>query len=213
MSTTAVIFGGAPVILDQQPPVPKADWYLCADAGVRLAEAMGITPHRMIGDFDSLGQVPEGEYVTVYSPEKDDTDLMLAAKFAMAQGCDTLWFYGALGGRLDHTVANLQMLRFLAAHRVQGILVDENHWVTLQWDGTVRYPKRTYPYFSLFSMTETCEDVTLRGTAYPLEHGRLCGTFPLGVSNQILEEEAVVTVGSGELLVIYARDAKPCGLL
>lgn len=201
----AVIFAGAPVVSWEQPTVPEADFYICADAGVRLAQAVGITPDWIVGDFDSLGEVPEEPGVEVYPMTKDDTDIILAARYALSQGCEELIFYGALGGRLDHTVANLQMLRMLAGAGAQGILVDAKHWVTLQRGGTVRYPRHD-GYFSLFSMTEFCEDVTLDGVAYPMEHGVLSGAFPLGVSNEIIAEEAVVTVGKGDLLVIFSRD-------
>lgn len=201
----AVIFGGASVIPSEQPVVPEADCYICADAGVRLAQALGMTPDWIVGDFDSLGEIPERSDVAVYPAEKDDTDLILAAKYALSKDCTELIFYGALGGRLDHTIANLQMLRMLADAGARGILVDDRHWVTLQRGGKVRYPRRE-GYFSLFSLTETCEDVTLEGVAYPLVHGTLSGTFPLGVSNEIIAEEAVVTVGKGDLLVVFARD-------
>ena len=188
----AVIFAGAPVQPEQQPPVPAADLYVCADAGVKLAQALGVVPDWIVGDFDSLGSVPEGENVEPFSPMKDDTDILLAAKYALSKGCRRLVFYGALGGRLDHTVANLQMLRFLADHGAQGVLVD--------------HARRDGMYFSLFAMTEQCEDVTLEGVAYPLCHGKFSNAFPLGVSNEILAENAVVTVGRGDLLVVYARD-------
>lgn len=206
MKNLAVIFAGSPVDPYGQPEVPKAACYICADAGVALARALGVHPHWSVGDFDSLGSVPSGENVTVYPSEKDDTDIMLAAKYAMRRGFKTLLFYGALGGRLDHTVANLQLLRFLADHHVQGILVDEKHWITLQRGGTVRYPKRDFSFFSLLSLSEFCKDVTLEGVAYPLRHGTFSGKFPLGVSNAIIGKEAVVTVGEGDLLIIYAKD-------
>lgn len=201
----AVIFAGAPIEPSVQPPVPKAALYLCADAGMRLAQAFDICPDWIIGDFDSLGEIPTGSNVAVFPPGKDDTDTVLAAKYALSKGCDELLFYGALGGRLDHTFANLQLLRMLADHHARGILVDEKHWVTLQRGGTVSYPKRD-GYFSLFSWTETCEDVTLEGTEYVLWHDALSGSFPLGVSNRIIAEKAVVTVGKGDLLVTFAKD-------
>ena len=78
----AVIFAGAPVQPEQQPPVPAADLYVCADAGVKLAQALGVVPDWIVGDFDSLGSVPEGENVEPFSPMKDDTDILLAAKYA-----------------------------------------------------------------------------------------------------------------------------------
>ena len=82
----AVIFAGAPVQPEQQPPVPAADLYVCADAGVKLAQALGVVPDWIVGDFDSLGSVPEGENVEPFSPMKDDTDILLAAKYALAGG-------------------------------------------------------------------------------------------------------------------------------
>ena len=94
----AVIFAGAPVQPEQQPPVPAADLYVCADAGVKLAQALGVVPDWIVGDFDSLGSVPEGENVEPFSPMKDDTDILLAAKYALSKGCRRLVFYGALGG-------------------------------------------------------------------------------------------------------------------
>ena len=82
----AVIFAGAPVQPEQQPPVPAADLYVCADAGVKLAQALGVVPDWIVGDFDSLGSVPEGENVEPFSPMKDDTDILLAAKYALSKG-------------------------------------------------------------------------------------------------------------------------------
>ena len=208
----AVIFAGAPVQPELQPPVPQADLYLCADAGVRLAQALGIVPDRIMGDFDSLGDVPAGENVEAFSPEKDDTDILLAAKYALSAGCSRLIFYGALGGRLDHMVANLQMLRFLADRNAQGILVDHAHWITLQRGGTASYPRREGMYFSLFAMTERCEDVTLEGVAYPLCHGVFSNAFPLGVSNEILAETAKpgeVSAQMAQLLQTYQNLQQP----
>ena len=177
----------------------------CADGGLRHARALGLHPDFMISDCDSMPEV-EGAEVIRLKPEKDDTDILLAAKYALSAGCSRLIFYGALGGRLDHMVANLQMLRFLADRNAQGILVDHAHWITLQRGGTASYPRREGMYFSLFAMTERCEDVTLEGVAYPLCHGVFSNAFPLGVSNEILAEAAKVTVGKGDLLVMYAKD-------
>ena len=201
----AVVFSAAPINAALQPDVPEADCYICADGGIKLANSLGISPDWIVGDFDSLGYMPEGENVDSYTAEKDDTDTGLAAQYALSIGCTEIIFYGALGGRLDHTIANFQTLRMLARHHVRGIFVDEKHWITLQQAGTVRYPKRE-GYFSLFAMTEQCTGVTLEGVKYPLQNGILKNTFPLGVSNQIIADFAIVTIADGELLVIYARD-------
>ena len=174
----------------------------------RSTGTAGVTAAGAAGRLVSLCRCRRaaGENVEAFSPEKDDTDILLAAKYALSAGCSRLIFYGALGGRLDHMVANLQMLRFLADRNAQGILVDHAHWITLQRGGTASYPRREGMYFSLFAMTERCEDVTLEGVAYPLCHGVFSNAFPLGVSNEILAETAKVTVGKGDLLVMYAKD-------
>ncbi len=206
---TCVIFAGAPVDPRLQPPVPEASLYLCADGGLRLAKALGIDPDWTFGDFDSYGSVPEGTRVSVYPAGKDDTDTMLAAKYAVEKGCTTVLIYGGLGGRLDHTFANIQLLRWLAEQGVQGILLDHLHWITVQTKGTKTYPKwEGEAYFSLFSLTEKCTDVTLEGVAYPMTGGTFTADFPLGVSNQIVAPTARVHLGTGVLLVVRCREEK-----
>lgn len=201
----AVIFSGAPVSLPLQPPVPDAQLYICADAGLQLAQSLQIEPDWIVGDFDSLGAVPTGNNVMAVSPNKDDTDTILAAKYALSHDCTELIFYGALGGRLDHTIANIQMLRMIHTAGGQGVLVDAHHWVTLHYPGSIQYQKYG-TYFSVFAMTPQCEGVTLEGVQYPLNHGILHNDFPLGVSNQVLGDQVTVTLEKGELLLIFSSD-------
>ncbi len=204
---TALIFGGAACVPEKQPVLPAADLIICADAGLRLAAAMGVQPDWVVGDFDSLGEIPSDVPAELFPSEKDDTDMLLAVKYGLAQGCDRFVIYGALGGRIDHMIANLQTLSFLAKHGAQGILTDENHWITLQIGGTTAiYPKRAGMYFSLFAMSRNCEGVTVQGVKYPLHRALLTADFPLGVSNEITDMQAEVTVENGELLVVYAGD-------
>lgn len=209
----AVLFGGAPVSMADLPAeLPPYALCVCADAGLRAAQQLGIQPDFVVGDFDSLGSVPAGGNVVTYPAEKDDTDLLLAARYAVAQGCRELVFYGALGGRLDHTIANLQMLRLLADADTAGILIDAGHRVTLQRGGmwnsrqVYRKPQTGKWYLSLFAMTPVCEGITSAGVAYPLEHGTLRASYPLGVSNEILGEQAEISVEKGDLLVVQAKN-------
>ena len=93
-------------------PIGPEDHVIAADGGLRHAEKLNILPHTVLGDFDSLGFVPEG--ANVYPVEKDDTDAMLAARRGLELGFREFLFYGSLDGpRLDHTVANFQTLQFL----------------------------------------------------------------------------------------------------
>ena len=101
---------------------------IAADGGLRYLEEQAITPDLVVGDFDSLGRVPEGGNILRHPVEKDDTDTMLAVKLGLAQGCDTFLLYGCTGGRPDHTYANYQTLGYLYVEQLsQGKPVaDEN---------------------------------------------------------------------------------------
>jgi len=103
-------------------PIGPSDFILAADGGLRHTEKLNITPHGILGDFDSLGYTPEG--AQVFPVEKDDTDAMLAARKGLELGYRDFLFYGALDGpRLDHTIANFQTLQFLTDRGAGGFLV------------------------------------------------------------------------------------------
>ena len=129
---------------------------------------------------------------------------MLAVRKGLEQGCRRFVLYGALDGpRLDHTVANLQTLLYLAEHGARGYLVGKHHIVTALRNETVVFPAGCTGIFSLFCFGETARGVTLTGLKYPLEDGSLESGFPLGVSNHFTGEKATVTVEAGSLIAIY----------
>jgi thiamine pyrophosphokinase len=166
--------------------------------------ALGLQPNVILGDFDSLGYVPE--QARQFPVEKDDTDSMLAVRHGLQAGYREFYLYGSLDGpRLDHTVANFQMLRFLAEHGAVGYLIGEKQIVTVVKDGSLCFPSGAEGTVSVFCMGADATGVTLQGLRYPLEAATLTGSFPLGVSNHFLEEAATVTVGDGCLLVIWDR--------
>ena len=109
------------------------------DLTVDNTQTLGIAPDVILGDFDSLGYVPEG--AQVFPVEKDDTDAMLAVRQGLRMGYREFLLYGSLDGpRLDHTVSNFQTLQFLADHGAQGHLIGNNYIVTLVKNGTIRFP-------------------------------------------------------------------------
>ncbi len=125
-----VVFGAGPM---ENPAFAKK--YLAgtdlriiaADGGLRHTAALGLVPDIIIGDMDSVQdrEIPEG--AILYPTRKDDTDMMLAVKKGMALGADEIFLFGGMGGRFDHTYANIQTLAYLAEHGVRGWLLDENH--------------------------------------------------------------------------------------
>ena len=185
-------------------PIGKDDYLLAADGGLEHLNKLGLTPHEILGDFDSLGYVPQG--AKVFPVEKDDTDAMLAARKGLAAGFREFVFYGALEGpRLDHTVANFQTLQFLADHGATGYLVGQTQTVTLLQKETLSFPASAQGIVSVFSMGTAAEGITLEGLQYSLTDGNLTNGFPLGVSNHFVGKEASITVKKGSVLLIYDR--------
>lgn len=204
----AVIFSGGAFEKPDWVMLPKDAMILCADSGLRHARVLGISPDWVLGDFDSSSEQPEGESVLRYPPEKDDTDTMLAVKQALSVGAEEIQIYGGLGGRFDHSIANVQTLRYLSEHGAVGSLCDAQNWMTVQPAGTVRqYPRRDGWYFSLLSLSDTCTGVTITGAKYCLQNGTLHANFPLGISNEIVAERAEISLQTGTLLVLYTKDA------
>lgn len=185
-------------------PLPADAFVIAADGGLIHASSLGISPDLILGDFDSLGYVPQDS--RVYPVEKDDTDTMLAVRVGLERGCDQFLFYGALDGpRLDHTLANFQTLAFLADHGARGWIIGRDYIVTVASEETLRFPDTFTGILSLFCLGSDIEDLTIRGLKYPLEHGRLSASFPLAVSNAFEQAASSVTVGKGLLLAMWDR--------
>ena len=185
-------------------PIGKEDYLLAADGGLRHLEKLGLSPNGIIGDFDSLGFVPEG--AEVFPVEKDDTDAMLAAKKGLELGFRDFLFYGSLDGpRLDHTVANFQTLQYLADRGATGYLVGNKYMVTVLKGGKLTFPARDAGILSIFCMGADAEGVTIRGAQYELLNGTLTAGFPLGVSNHFVGKEVTVSVEKGSLLLLWDR--------
>ena len=181
----------------------KDDYIIAADGGYRHTQALGITPDAVLGDFDSLGFVPEG--AEVFPVEKDDTDAMLSVRQGLKMGCDRFYIYGGMEGkRLDHTVANLQTLLYLAEKDAQGFLIGKEQIATVIKNDTLSIPAVTGTV-SVFAIGGDAKDVTITGLQYETDNITLTPGFPLGVSNHGIGKDAAITVKDGALLVIYDR--------
>lgn len=184
----------------------RFDLVLCADTAYLAAEAEGITPDIVIGDFDhGKAEALTNVKNTVRVPcEKDDTDTMLCIKYAIEKGADQLTILGGIGGRLDHTFANLQALAFAEKQDVSAILKNGKNEAFLI-SKSVRIPKKDGWYLSVFAYDGVCEGVSIHGTKYEVENVSLDTNFPLGVSNEITADFATLDVKKGRLLVILSK--------
>ena len=185
------------------PSPEEGDLLLAADGGLTHLERRGLTPHLIVGDFDSLGRVPEGNNIIRHPVEKDDTDTMLAIKTGLERGYRDFLLYGCLGGRLDHAYANLQALTFLARRGASGWLLGEGLAVTAIRNGRLDFAPEHEGVISVFCPDGEARGVTLTGLHYPLRNAVLTSAFPLGVSNRFTGEAASVSVEDGTLLIMW----------
>lgn len=194
------------------------DLVIAVDGGLpRLLEA-GIEPDLVLGDFDSLEKkyLPYLEDLKKNAPdkllqlpcEKDDTDTVYAARVCLEKGYDNILLYGALGGRLDHTIANVQTLSWIRSQGGCGYLLGRKTLVTVLCGEKITLPDTYGGTFSLFAMDGEVSGVTLEGMKYPLADGTLVNTFPLGVSNEVTAgRQACVSVDKGLALMILESSA------
>lgn len=189
-----------------EEPVLATDHIIAADGGLRHTQALGLNPYDIIGDFDSLGYVPQDS--RVFPVEKDDTDSMLSVKRGLELGYRRFMIYGGMDGkRLDHTIANFQTLQYLADHGAAGYLVGKDYLATVVKNGSVSFPEGTAGDFSLFCMGADAAGVTIQGLYYTVDDVTLTAGFPLGVSNHFTGKPACITVQDGSLLLLWERQA------
>lgn len=184
-------------------PVPKNSLLIAADGGLAHLERLGLVPQLIVGDFDSLGRVPEGDHIIRHPVEKDDTDTMLAIKTGLARGFQNFILYGCLGGRLDHAYANLQSLSYLAERGASGFLLGEGMAATVIRNSRLDFAPGHRGTVSVFCPNGEARGVELAGLYYPLHNAVLTSAFPLGVSNQFTGKAASIAVGEGSLLVMW----------
>lgn len=189
--------------IDRKP----GDAVICADGGYSHAVACGIVPDWLVGDFDSNREEHLPEQVIRVKPEKDDTDFYLALTQGISLGFQKFIVYGALGGRMDHTWANIQTVAQMLLNGVQVTLLDEKNEVTALLPGKYEIRRDSYPFVSLFAFSSQCEEVTLTGMKYPLTRYLLKNTDGgLTVSNEILGEQGTISFKTGILILMRTRD-------
>ncbi len=190
--------------------ISPGDYVIAADGGVRNAERLGVKSDCILGDFDSLGYIPDGAD-EVYPSQKDDTDTLLAVKHGLSRGFLDFLILGGLGGRLDHTVANFSALDYLRNHGAKGMLADENTVVRLfgQDDEIKPVLGGEENYFSVFPYGCEYAVISMSGVEYPTVRQKFDSSFPLGVSNHVTNYEAFhMTIHEGKALVIECREQR-----
>jgi len=180
-----------------------SDYVIAADAGYNYCHENNIIPDLVLGDFDSIGSIPEHPNILQLPIEKDDTDTVYALKLGLEKGYRHFYIYGGLGGeRHDHTLANLQALLFLANRGARGWLFGRDYVWTVIKNSSLKLSGESGKV-AVFCPDGEARGVCLKGLRYELDNAVVSSDFPIGVSNCIEKETTEISVGEGSLLVMY----------
>lgn len=192
------------------------DLTIAVDSGMSFFYRKGLIPDYIVGDFDSvepeilrsfMDSASGKPVILQFQPEKDETDTELAIRTAISEGCDTIHILGATGTRMDHMLGNIHLLGMAMEQGVTCIMADAHNRIRMIKDGLVIKKEEQYGnYVSLLPFTPQVTGLTLTGFKYPLDKYTLECYHSLGVSNEIVEEQAEISFQDGVLLVVESKD-------
>ncbi len=182
---------------------PKEDDFVIAcDGGYRWCSKQGIRIDLVVGDFDSLGYIPAHPNLIRLTPEKDDTDTKVAVAEGLKRGFDEFTIYGGTGGRVSHTIANIQLLADLAAKGCHAGMIGNHSWYRVICNEEICFDEKMTGYLSVFCLGDTAKGVEESGLKYLLHDATLVKENPVGVSNEFIGQKSRVSVREGMLLLI-----------
>lgn len=190
------------------------DRLICADGGCRVALSHGLRPDYAIGDFDSLSEADfqqlqqDGVDIQRHPPQKNETDLELALQLAISQCASEIVVLGALGGRLDHEMANLMLLAMPGLNQLPVIIAGEKLEIhsldARQYPATLHLRGHTGDTVSLIPYGGDALGIMTDGLQYPLRQETLSVGPARGVSNVMTQDQARISVADGLLLCIHS---------
>lgn len=182
------------------------------DRGVAFLRKHAVMPDLIVGDFDSLdeavleyfeGKVP----IRSFLPEKDYTDTEIGVRAAIELGASEIVILGATGSRVDHVLGNIQTLMVALEHNVDAYILDAHNRIRLvSKEKKLKKEHMFGDYVSLLPLTTTVTGLSLRGFKYPLEQAVMTSSNSLGISNELVEEEAEISMEKGVLIMIESVD-------
>jgi len=171
-----------------------------------------IKPTYIVGDFDSIKKEILNRYKKVNKnikqliPEKDFTDTEAALEIAIKNKSKTVTIIGAVGTRLDHTIANIHILKYALENNIEVKIINENNEIKLIDKYTELRKDKKYKYISIIPLTTEVTGLTLTGLKYELKNYNLKIGTSLGVSNEQVEDIATINLEKGILILIKSRD-------
>lgn len=204
----AFVFGSGEIHADLiEEKLQEGDLVVCADKGYNNAREFGVKVNLLVGDFDSLGQIPNDVDEIVKVPaKKDQTDLQLAVDAAIERGATDVIIVASTNGRLDHTLSLLGTLEYLWDKKIPAHIVNGQNRIRFLRDSGVILMRSAYRYFSVVALDKKVKKVTIEGGEYPLIKKDIDRGFQYAVSNEITKNCALIEVKRGAVYVIESRD-------
>ncbi len=190
----------------------KYDIIIAVDKGLESIDELGIKPTYIVGDFDSINSEILKKYINSnieiqkLIPEKDFTDTESALELAKKIGSKSINIIGGIGTRIDHTIANIHILKSALKNDIDIKIINENNEIKLIDKNTEVIKDNKYKYISLIPLTTEVTGLTLKGFKYELDNYTLKIGTSLGVSNEQIEDTATIELESGILILIKSRD-------
>ena len=191
--------------------ISSDDYIISVDGGAEHLRKMNITPNILIGDFDSANSedlnyfIGQGIDTYKFPIEKDMTDSELAIERAVEAGADELLLIGATGSRIDHSFANVLLLKKCLDFGIKACIIDDNNQIYM-FNSTFTLQKQDGYKLSLIPISEKVTGVTTEGLKYKLEDATMFLGMSWGISNEFLEDNITVNINEGVLLVCISRD-------
>ena len=186
------------------------DMIIAVDGGYDFLRSHGVKPDLLLGDFDSISSISDTGVKTLTFPtHKDYTDMYLAADEGMKSGYDTFVIYGGCGGRIDHTLSNIQLLSYITDNGKRAYLYADHYVVTMIKNDT--FDIKDVPfikleignYISVLSHSNESLGVTISGLKYETDNIRMTNSMVLGTSNEYIGKDFQISVSSGTLIIAF----------
>ena len=184
---------------------------VACDGGQESFIKAKIEPDLLVGDFDTFdrSRVQNPKELIELNTHKDDTDTLVALKYLLAQNYDEFHLFGCLGGKVEHTIANFQLIYFLTSQHKKAYLYSQDNQtiVHMIFNSCIRLKAKNGGKFSLFSYNSKARGVTITGAMYELHDATLSNDTPLGISNELIGKEVNISVKDGTLLLVLEKDS------
>lgn len=182
------------------------------DKGLNALHELDIKPDLVVGDFDSVDSGIRAIYAgspgaIVLNPRKDFTDTHVAVLEALKRKPDNIIIVGATGTRMDHMLGNINLLKICLDEGVMAAIVDKSNRIRMiDKQLKIRRDEQYGRYVSCIPFSDKVTGISIKGFEYNLDDATIIKEQTIGISNELREEEGLITIKEGYLIVIEAKD-------